>query len=93
MKHGYQFVAAFDVDPKKIGSASQRLAIEHVDRFEEIVKERQVDIGVIAVPPGSAQGVANQLILAGSTASSTSLRFRFKSPTAVGWRTWTSPSA
>ncbi|MGE5311073.1 MAG: redox-sensing transcriptional repressor Rex [Nitrospirota bacterium] len=66
MKHGYQFVAAFDVDPKKIGKRlASGLAIEHVDRFEEIVKERQVDIGVIAVPPGSAQGVANQLILAG----------------------------
>jgi redox-sensing transcriptional repressor len=30
-----------------------------------IIKERNVEIGVIAVPPGSAQIVANLLILAG----------------------------
>ena len=66
LKHGYQFVAAFDVDPKKLGKRLVGgLLIEHVDRFEEIVRERKVDIGVIAVPPGSAQSVANQLILAG----------------------------
>ena len=66
LKHGYQFVAAFDVDPKKIGKKLPNgLVIEHVDRFEEIVKERNVEIGIIAVPPASAQSVANQLILAG----------------------------
>jgi redox-sensing transcriptional repressor len=36
-----------------------------VDRFEEVVKERNVEMGIIAVPPANAQSVANQLILAG----------------------------
>jgi redox-sensing transcriptional repressor len=66
LKHGYKFVAAFDVDPKKVGKKLPTgLVVEHVDRFEEIVKERKVEIGIIAVPPTSAQSVANQLILAG----------------------------
>jgi redox-sensing transcriptional repressor len=60
------FVVAFDVDPQKIGRPlSNGLVIEHTDRFEDIVKERNVEIGVIAVPPGSAQIVANLLILEG----------------------------
>ena len=59
-------MAAFDHDPDKIGRILPNgLVIEHVDRFEELVKERNVEIGIIAVPPASAQSVANQLILAG----------------------------
>jgi redox-sensing transcriptional repressor len=66
LKHGYRFVAAFDLDPEKIGKKLPNgLVIEHVDRFEELVKERNVEMGIIAVPPASAQSVANQLILAG----------------------------
>jgi redox-sensing transcriptional repressor len=66
IKHGYRFVAAFDLDSAKVGKKLPNgLVIEYVDRFEEIVKERNVEIGIIAVPPASAQSVANQLILAG----------------------------
>lgn len=66
LKHGYKFVAAFDVDPEKIDKTLPNgLVIEHVDRFEEVVKERNVEMGIIAVPPANAQSVANQLILAG----------------------------
>jgi redox-sensing transcriptional repressor len=66
LKHGYRFVAAFDLDTEKIGKTLPNgLIIEHVDRFEEVVKERDVEMGIIAVPPASAQSVANQLILAG----------------------------
>ena len=66
LKHGYRFVAAFDVDSDKIGKELPNgLLIEHVDRFEEVVKVRNVEMGIVAVPPASAQSVANQLILAG----------------------------
>jgi redox-sensing transcriptional repressor len=66
LKHGYRFVAAFDLDPEKIDKTLPNgLVIQHVDRFEEVVKERNVEMGIIAVPPASAQSVANQLILAG----------------------------
>ena len=66
LKHGYRFVAAFDVDQSKVGKKLPNgLVIEHVERFEDLVKERDVEIGIIAVPPANAQSVANQLILAG----------------------------
>lgn len=66
LKHGYRFVAAFDLDLEKIDKTLPNgLVIQHVDRFEEVVKERNVEMGIIAVPPASAQSVANQLILAG----------------------------
>ncbi len=66
IKHGYVFTAAFDVDPNKVGKKLPNgLVINHVDELEEIVKERNIHIGVIATPASAAQSVANQLILAG----------------------------
>ncbi|MCE5244084.1 MAG: hypothetical protein LLF99_12895, partial [Desulfobacteraceae bacterium] len=41
------------------------LIINHVDELEEIIKEREVHMGVIATPAAAAQSVANQLVLSG----------------------------
>jgi len=66
VKHGYLFTAAFDVDPQKVGKRLPNgLIINHVDELEDVVKERNVHIGVIVTPASAAQSVANQLILAG----------------------------
>lgn len=66
IKHGYIFTAAFDQDPQKIGKRLPNgLIINHVDELEEIIKERDVHVGIIATPAASAQSVANQLVLAG----------------------------
>jgi redox-sensing transcriptional repressor len=65
-KHGYVFTAAFDVDPQKVGKRLPNgLTVNHVDEVEEIIKEREVHVGIIATPAGAAQSVANQLVLAG----------------------------
>lgn len=66
IKHGYIFTAAFDCDPQKVGKRLPNgLIISHVDELEELVKEREVHVGMIATPASSAQSVANQLVLAG----------------------------
>jgi redox-sensing transcriptional repressor len=66
IKHGYIFTAAFDSNPERIGQTlSNGLRIDDVNELEDIVRERQVHVGVIATPPGAAQSVANQLVLAG----------------------------
>lgn len=66
IKHGYIFTAAFDCDPQKVGRRLPNgLIINHVEDLEEIVKEREVHVGIIATPASSAQSVANQLVLAG----------------------------
>lgn len=65
-KHGYIFTAAFDSDPGKVGKGLPNgLLINHVSELEDIVREREVHVGVIATPPSAAQSVANQLVLAG----------------------------
>ena len=66
MKHGYIFTAAFDSNPEKVGKRLPNgLTINHVSELEDIVREREVHVGVIATPPGAAQSVANRLVLAG----------------------------
>ena len=66
IKHGYIFTAAFDVDPHKVGKRLPNgLVINHISELEDIVREREVHVGIIATPHGEAQTVANQLVLAG----------------------------
>ncbi len=65
-KRGYQFVAAFDSDPRKIGKAlPSRLIIESIDKFEDLIPALSVDIGVITTPPREAQRTADRLVEAG----------------------------
>jgi redox-sensing transcriptional repressor len=65
-KQGYEFVAVFDVDPKKVG---RRLPsgqmIHHLDDLETVVREKAIEIGVIATPAVHAQETAQRLIKAG----------------------------
>jgi redox-sensing transcriptional repressor len=66
IRHGYVFMAAFDVDPQKVGRRLPNgLVIRHLDEVDEVVKERDVHVGVITTPSSAAQSVANQLVLAG----------------------------
>jgi redox-sensing transcriptional repressor len=66
LRHGYIFTAAFDVDPQKVGKRLPNgLVISHLDEVEDVVKERDVHVGIITTPSSAAQSVANQLVLAG----------------------------
>lgn len=70
LKQNYKIVAAFDIDPPKvIGRVSEKLGkpieILHPDRMEEIVKERNVEVGIITTPASEAQKAADQMVEAG----------------------------
>jgi redox-sensing transcriptional repressor len=70
LKQNYKIVAAFDIDPLKvIGKVSEKLGkpveILHIDRLQEVAKERKIEIGLIATPPSEAQPVADLLVKAG----------------------------
>ena len=66
MKQGYHFVAAFDVDPDKIGrKLASGLVIEPIDALERVAAETNMEIGVISTPASRAQQIANRLMEAG----------------------------
>lgn len=62
---GFNLVALFDQDPHVIGTVVNHVKVEDSRRIREIVRERQIHIGIIAVPAAFAQGVANELVEAG----------------------------
>jgi redox-sensing transcriptional repressor len=66
LKQNYKIVAAFDIDPVNvIGRISERMGkpveILHIDRLKEVVKTRDIEVGIITTPPQEAQKVANLL--------------------------------
>jgi redox-sensing transcriptional repressor len=70
LKQNYKIVAAFDIDPPKvIGRVSEKLGkpieILHPDRMKEVVKERNIEVGIITTPASEAQNVADQMVGAG----------------------------
>jgi redox-sensing transcriptional repressor len=63
--HGFRIVAMFDVDPQVIGGRVGGLIVRSFDDIDTIVDEEQVVVGVLAVPAGAAQEVADRLVRAG----------------------------
>jgi len=64
-KNGFYIVGIFDSDPRKIGQKIGKLTIKDITGFENFIKENKVEIGVIAVPPVSAQQVADIIVKSG----------------------------
>jgi len=65
-KRGYKFVAAFEVDPQKIGKKLPcGLIIQSVEKLKTLTQELGIEVGVIATQPSQAQAVADMLIESG----------------------------
>lgn len=66
---GFHFVAVFDSDPEKIGNTtSYGLIVHDIIDLKRVIKDTEIDIGVIATPSSGAQEIADRLIEAGITA-------------------------
>jgi redox-sensing transcriptional repressor len=61
--YGFNIVAAFDSDPKKIGRKANNITIEDISKIQSL-KKRNISLGVIAVPHNAAQQTAEALIRA-----------------------------
>ena len=59
---GFDVVAVFDIDEQKVGKAVGHVRIQHVRELESCLKERPVDIGIVAVPASAAQDVVDRLV-------------------------------
>jgi redox-sensing transcriptional repressor len=64
-EHGINIAAIFDVDPEKVGRQVGSLAVSDEAELADIVREKNIIVGVIAVPADEAQRVANDLVAAG----------------------------
>lgn len=62
---GFRLVAAFEKDRNLIGKKIGGVAIEDIAGLEKSVKEKKVDIAIVAVPSSEAQTVIDKLAQSG----------------------------
>ncbi len=64
-RQGFQVCGLLDSNPHVVNEKVGNLVVQHMDELPELLKEKEVEIGVIAVPRESAQQVADMLVAAG----------------------------
>lgn len=66
-ERGFPVAGIVDVDADKVGTVIGGVRVRHLDELPQIVRSREVSIGVIATPPVAAQDAADLLVQAGVT--------------------------
>ena len=64
-EHGINVAAVFDTDPEKVGRGIGHVTVTEYDRLAEVVRDKNIIVGVLAVPADGAQQAANDLVDAG----------------------------
>lgn len=65
---GFDLVAIYDSDPKKIGRSLAGLSVRDVKELEKDLKQEKADIAAVVTPAEAAQGVADRLVACGVSA-------------------------
>jgi redox-sensing transcriptional repressor len=60
--HGFNIAAAFDTDPEKVGQPIGDTVIHDYPELKELIREKNIIVAVLAVPPDAAQRVANDVV-------------------------------
>ncbi|HAJ95831.1 MAG TPA: redox-sensing transcriptional repressor Rex [Actinobacteria bacterium] len=61
---GFKIENVFDNDPAKIGKTISERTVMDMKEIENVIKEKNIEIAIIAVPPARAQTVADILVRA-----------------------------
>ena len=64
-EHGINIAAVLDTDPEKLGLPIGNVAVSEYARLPELVHDKNVIVGVLAVPATGAQSAADDLVAAG----------------------------
>jgi redox-sensing transcriptional repressor len=64
-EHGITIAAVFDNDQEKVGRSVGGVAVSPLEAVDDVVRERNIIVGVIAVPADSAQDAADALTTSG----------------------------
>jgi redox-sensing transcriptional repressor len=62
--YGLDIVAAFDVDPEKVGRAVSGVVIEDTAQID-MLRQRDISLAIVAVPRAAAQLIVDKLVAAG----------------------------
>src|SRR5690242_21042628 len=61
-EHGINIAAVFDSDSDKVGTPIGNVAVSEYSRLGELCREKNIIVGVLAVPASAAQNAANDLV-------------------------------
>ena len=64
-EHGINIAAVFDSDPEKVGMPIGNVAVTNDGELPDVVREKNIIVGVLAVPASSAQDAANDHVSSG----------------------------
>jgi redox-sensing transcriptional repressor len=64
-EHGINIAAVFDKDPDKIGDAIGNVVVSEYGGLADAVRDKNIIVGVLAVPATAAQSAADDLVAAG----------------------------
>jgi redox-sensing transcriptional repressor len=64
-EHGINIAAVFDTDPEKVGRRVGSVEVNDYGRLTDVVREKNIIVGVLAVPADNAQRAADDLVGAG----------------------------
>lgn len=77
---GLEIVAAFDVNPQKVGTSINGIPIFHSDEFLQKMAEFDVNIGVLTVPIEISQQITDTMVSGGIKAVWNFTPFRIRVP-------------
>lgn len=63
---GFDCVAVVDADPAKVGQTWGPLRIRPAEELEDVIREAEADLAILAVPLEAAQSVAERVVAAGA---------------------------
>ncbi len=58
-------IAAFDIDPKKIGTEVNNVKCYSIERLREIISSNDITVAILTVPMGAAKDMAKVLVQTG----------------------------
>jgi redox-sensing transcriptional repressor len=64
-EHGINIAAVFDKDPAKVGETVGNVPVSEYVQLGDSIREKNIIVGVLAVPASSAQDAANDLVSSG----------------------------
>ncbi len=62
---GFQIIEAFDADPTLVGTNVDGLTVRAVESLPEVLRQRGIEIAIVAVPAATAQRVIDMLVANG----------------------------
>jgi redox-sensing transcriptional repressor len=64
-EHGINIAAVFDKDPEKIGDSIGNVVVSEYGGLGDAVRDKNIIVGVLAVPASAAQSAADDLVASG----------------------------